>query len=67
MGIDKRILKARIMEIIMVGPLSEIENRIDKMLMDICFHAEITIDGSKDLFKCNKCGKNLKLGTWENL
>jgi len=64
MGIDKRILKAKIMEVIMVGPLSEIEKRIDKMVSELCFHSEIAIDGSSDSYKCIRCGKKLKLGTW---
>lgn len=65
MGIDKRLLKARIMEIIMVGPLSEIEKRLDQMLADFCFHRMIKIDGAKDVYQCIDCKKNLKSGRWE--
>lgn len=64
-NMTKRILKARIMEAIMIGPLSEIEKRIDKILNDTCFHLMIKIDGAKDLYECHQCGKKLEFGKWE--
>ena len=63
----KRILRAKIMEVIMIGPLSEIESRIDKILAEFCFHGAIAIDGANDSYKCVQCGKELKLGTWEEV
>jgi hypothetical protein len=64
---SKRILRAKIMEAAMIGPLSELEKRIDKLLNETCFHIAIKIDGANDYCQCIHCGKKLKYGTWEEL
>lgn len=67
MNLQKKILKAKIMEALMIGPLSEIENRIDKILRETCFHLAIKIDGQNDVYECLDCKKKLEWGTWREL